>query len=439
MTTTAQKWIAELNTNILKMSTLVEESLRTTMAALVHKNGELAKRVAEQDLKIDALENRIRDDVVKTLALQQPVGGDLRFLISILHMINELERVGDSAVNVANRVRQIVEADEPESALLPELQEMGDLAERMLTQAINSFVKQDTGLARQVIGTDPQMDSLCAGVEDGMLTAIRAGTRMDGSRYHCTVIALNLERIGDQATNLAEEVVFLVEGQNIRHQQKEKLPSLQFAISPLIGLERHAEVANQCLGLARQGLERYLAGESQQVAEFALQVSQKEHEADAIKRNIRGHLPKGIIMPVDKFELFAFIKEQDKVADDAQTLMDWLSLMECRCADRAKTLLALFDKCSEAAQLLPRLVVEADNFFSNKSDRNRSRVKQVIYDIRQMEHEADALEMGLKHMIFKGTTDPILLHHQLTTIDIIGQIANHAENAADMMRAMVAK
>lgn len=437
MTTITQKWIAELNTSLLKMSTLVEESLRTAMAAVIHKNEELAKRVAEQDAKIDALENRIRDDAIKTLALQQPVGIDLRFLISTLNMISELERVGDSALNIAGRAQQIPAVEDPETAV-PELREMGDLAEKMLTQAINSFVQQDADLARQVIGTDPQMNALCASVEDSFLTAIQAGSRPDTSSYHYTVIALNLERIGDQATNLAEEVVFLVEGQNIRHQKKDKLPALQYAVSPFQGLERHAEIANRCLGLARQGLERYIAGESKRFAEISLQVSQKEHEADAIKRNIRGHLPKGIIMPIDKFELFAFIKEQDKIADDAQTLMDWLSLMECRCAEHAKTLLALFDKCCEASDLLPRLLVEADNFFTHKDDRNRNRVKQVIYDIRQMEHEADALEMSLKHMVFKGTTDPIQLHHQLTTVDIIGQIADHAENAADMMRAMVA-
>lgn len=438
MTTTTQKWIADLNTSLLKMSTMVEESLRTAMAAIIHKNEELATRVAEQDGKIDALENRIRDEAVKTLALQQPVGGDLRFLISTLNMINELERVGDSAANIAARARMILQLDESETADLSELRKMGDLAEKMLTQAINSFVQQDTDLARQVIGTDPQMNALCAGVEDGFLTAIQAGSKPDASRYHYAVIALNLERIGDQATNLAEEVVFQVEGQNIRHQKKDKLPALQFVISPLKGLERHAEVAEQCLALARQGLEQYLADERQQFAEIAIRVSQKESEADAIKRNIRGHLPKGIIMPIEKFELFAYIKEQDKVADDAQTLMDWLSLMECHCAEHGKTILALFDKCCEASGLLPRLVVEADNFFTQKDERNRTRVKQVIYDIRRMEHEADALEMSLKHRVFKETTDPIQLHHQLTTIDIIGQIADHAENAADMMRAMVA-
>ena len=439
MTTITQQWISELNTSLLQMSTLVEESLRTAMAAIVHENAELIKRVEEQDAKIDSLENRIRDNAVKTLALQQPVGSDLRFLISTLNMVNELERVGDSALNIAQRVEQILQQENAGKVDLPELQEMGDLAEKMLAQAINSFVQQDAKLARQVIGMDPQMNSLCAGVEDNFLDAVNSGSQPGGSRYHYAVIALNFERIGDQATNLAEEVVYLVEGQNIRHQKAEKLPALHFAVSPLKGLERHAEIVNQCLSLARRSLENYINNDSKQFSELAIQVSQKENEADALKRNIRGHIPKGIIMPIDKFELFAFIKEQDKVADDAQTLMDWLSLMECRCADRGKTILALFDKCHEASRLLTRLIIEANNFFEHEDEKNRNKTKQVIYDIRHIEHEADALEMSLKHMAFKQTTDPVLLHHQLTTIDIIGQIADHAENAADMMRAMVAR
>jgi len=440
MATRTQQWITELNTSILKMSSLVEESLRTAMTSLAKRDRSMANCVEEQDNFIDALENEIRDSVTKTLALQQPMGVDLRFLVSAMSIAHELERVGDRALNIANRVVQLVDDGYEQRLEAVSLARLGEAAMRMLEQAINSFVYQDTMLARSIAKLDQEVDDICDAVQRSIIERMRKEPQAVAAGLHSTIIALNLERVADQAVNIAEEVVFLVDGQSIRHKWVEDMPEPTVTRAPLEGLEKHARVVNECLAIAREAFASYIAGDGERFTQFSFQVNQKENDADAIKRNVRGHLPKGIIMPIDKFELFSFVREQDKVADDAQTLVDWLSLVKSSIpADTSKTFLALFDKCMAAAQLLPPLLRETNLFFRGSDESQRTKVKKFILEIRTVEHEADAMEMSLKHLVFKTTTDPILLHHQLTTVDIIGRVANHAENAADMIRAMIAR
>lgn len=440
MTTRTQQWITDLNTRILKMSSMVEESLRTAMAALAKQDAELAKRVREQDDFIDTLEDEIKDDAIKTLALQQPMGADLRFITSVLTIAHELERVGDRALNIANRVSRISEGGyfTPLEAL--SLAQLGEVAQKMLEQAINSFVYQDAHLAKTVASMDEQADEICEKIQVNLIELMQKEPQAVGAGLHSTIIALNLERVADQATNIAKQVIYIVDGLTVRHKWVEEMPGTHVTREPLDALERHAKIVNECLVLAREALSLYTSGHIDRFTKVSMQVSQKENEADAVKRNVRGHLPRGVIMPIDKFELFAFVKEQDQVADAAQTLVDWLSLMDKGVTpELGKGLHSLYDKCVEAAQLLPPLIREAKAFLKDGNESHRTKVKQLIRSIRSIEHEADAMEMSLKHLVFKSTTDAILVHHQITTVDIIGRIADHAENSADMMRAMVAK
>ncbi|MEW6218133.1 MAG: phosphate signaling complex protein PhoU [Thermodesulfobacteriota bacterium] len=440
MATRTQQWITELNTSILKMSSLVEESLQTAMIAFTKLDDTLAERVRAQDDQVDMLEIEIRDQAIKILALQQPMGADLRFITSALSIAHELERVGDRAVNICKRTRRIVAAGHRQPLELEAFQRFAATARNMMEKAINSFVSQDTALAKSVRQLDEDADALCEAIQAQLLQAMQAKPEVITAAVHATVVALNLERIADQATNIAEDVVYLVAGQQIRHQRLEQLPEPVVTRAPLEALEKHARIVLQCVSLAGQALAQYTAGEMPRFNQLAAQVNQKEHEADAVKRNVRGHLPKGIIMPIDKFELFAYVKEQDRIADDAQTLVDWLSLVDKGFTpELTKGVHALLAKCIEAVQMLPEMIRTGRDFFRSSDEVERKRVKEIISAIRTVEHEADAMEMSLKHLVFKTVTEPILLHHQLTTVDIIGKIANHAENSADMMRAMVAR
>lgn len=439
MATRTQQWITELNTSIRNMSTLVYESLHTAMTAVFKQDAELANRVKEQDNIIDALEDEIRDNSIKTLALQQPMGADLRFIASVLSIAHELERMGDRSLNIANRVHLLLDEGQKSVLEVTALKQLGEAAARMLEQAINCFVSQDTKLAKSVAQMDEEVDKICESIQKNVVGVMQSDQHLVNAGIHSTIIALNLERIADQAANIADQVVYLVEGHRTREEWVAEVPPSVLK-APLEALERHAKIVNECLSLAKETLSYYIAADNDHFVQYSIKVAQKEHEADSVKRNVRGHLPKGIIMPIDKFELFAFVKEQDKVADDAQALVDWLSLVKKSIfPDLAKGVHSLLDKCMDAALLLPEMIREAMIFFRDGEEQHRTHVKRLIREIRTFEHEADALEIGLKHMIFKVTTDPILLHHQLTTVDIIGEVANHAENAADMMRAMVAQ
>ena len=165
-----------------------------------------------------------------------------------------------------------------------------------------------------------------------------------------------------------------------------------------------------------------------------------ESEADAIKRRIRGHIPKGTRMPVSKFELFLYIREQDKVLDSVQEALDWLSYRSRPGIPEEikKDLFLLVDSVMEPTEDLGRMVAEAKKYFDSYAEKQRRIVKDIIHNLRKREHEADQREDELKIKIFSLEKDPIVVFHMVKLCEIIGSIADHAENAGDMMRAMIA-
>lgn len=214
-----------------------------------------------------------------------------------------------------------------------------------------------------------------------------------------------------------------------------------FITSPFKGLQEHAEKVKECAWAFQQAMECFASVECEIFEEHRQQAIRLEHEADAIKRRIRGHLPKGVMMPVEKFELFRYLREQDKVLDSVQGALNWLSHRGHKGLPKAveKDFFLLVDAAIEPTEELSKMVTGARLYFKNYSDRQRSKVKDIISNIRQMEHEADQKEYRLIKKIFDNETDPITVFHMIKLAEIIGNIADHAENAGDMMRAMIAR
>lgn len=214
-----------------------------------------------------------------------------------------------------------------------------------------------------------------------------------------------------------------------------------FITSPFDSLQEHAEKVKECAWAFQQAMECHASSRCEVFEEHRQEVIRLEHDADAIKRRIRGHLPKGVMLPVEKFQLFQYLREQDKVLDSVQEALNWLSHRAEETIPEVleRDFFLLVDAAIEPTEELSRMVGEARNYFRAFSEKQRKKVKGIISNIRQMEHDADQREYGLIKKIFQNETDPISVLHLVRLAEIIGSIADHSENAGDMMRAMVAK
>ncbi len=210
--------------------------------------------------------------------------------------------------------------------------------------------------------------------------------------------------------------------------------------SPFEGLKIHADKVTECTSMFKKAVKCYIDKECEEFEHLAKEVSRLESDADAIKRNIRGHLPKGIIMPVDKVHLFMYLREQDQVLDATEDTLEWLTFRLTNIPKRIEQdLLSLVDRVIEAIELLRPMIEAANAYFRYNDEKDREKVKELVREIRLKEHEADQLEKKMKRSLFNLEIEPLSVCHLTHVLDKIGEIADHAENAGDMMRAMVSK
>jgi predicted phosphate transport protein (TIGR00153 family) len=211
--------------------------------------------------------------------------------------------------------------------------------------------------------------------------------------------------------------------------------------SPFDGLQEHAEKVKECAWAFQQAIECHITDQCENFEEFRLEVDKLESEADSIKRRIRGRLPKGTLMPVDKFQLFRYLWEQDKVLDAVEEALDWLSFRsEPGIPDALeKDFFLLVDAVMDPVEEMCRLVLEASKYFRNQSEKQRKIVKDIAHMIRRQEHDADKVEDGIKGKLLNMKIEPITVFHMIRLAETIGSIADHAENAGDMVQSMIAR
>ncbi|HET9984318.1 MAG TPA: phosphate signaling complex protein PhoU [Longimicrobiales bacterium] len=223
---TAQRHFHEeldrLQSRLVGMAGLAEEMVRMAVEALHARDAERAAEVIERDSEVDALEVEIDDLAIQLLALQQPMARDLRFITMAMKISNDLERVGDHAVNIAEEVEHLLHS--PAVPALPEIEEMVRISTDMLSDALDAFIRLDTRLARSLGRRDDRVDELHANVFRILLTHMMEDPRKISAGMDLFLVSRNLERIADLATNIAEDVVFLVEGRNIRHRPEARAP-----------------------------------------------------------------------------------------------------------------------------------------------------------------------------------------------------------------------
>jgi phosphate transport system protein len=214
--------LSDLKSTLLAMSAEAQTSLAAAVEALLQRDANKAGQVISADHKIDALEVEIEDLVVKLLATQQPMAKDLRLLMAALKIANDLERVGDHAVNIAQSAERLQAA--PPIVPEPEIIEMARMARRMLADALDAFVRADAAAGRVVCQRDDQVDGLHDSVFRILLTHMMETPHIISAAMELFLVSRNLERVADLATNIAEDVVFLVEGKSIKHHLEEGVP-----------------------------------------------------------------------------------------------------------------------------------------------------------------------------------------------------------------------
>jgi len=208
--------LADLKKQLLKIGTLVETAIFESVESLKELSAEKAKKVISEDKVIDELENAIDERCLDLLALRQPVALDLRFITMSMKIATDLERIADLAVDIAQRVLEL--AGKPMLKPLIDIPKLSDLAKRMSKDALDAFVNKDVDLAEKVILLDSEADKLRNLVQKELVEEYMSKDLSTVSRaMPLLLIARHLERICDHATNIAEDVIFMVEGRVIRH------------------------------------------------------------------------------------------------------------------------------------------------------------------------------------------------------------------------------
>ena len=204
-----------LKQTLLAMGGLVEEQIRRVMTALLERDGDLAREVIERDRQVNAYDVEIDEKCVELLALYQPTAGDLRFITTAMKIVTDLERIGDQAVNIAQRALELNQ--EPQLKPYIDLPRMAEKAQRMVKESLDAYVGRDTELARRVCGEDAEVDALKEQIFRELLTFMMEDARTIPRAIRLILISRFLERVADHATNIAEMVVYMVESKMVRH------------------------------------------------------------------------------------------------------------------------------------------------------------------------------------------------------------------------------
>jgi phosphate transport system protein len=208
----------ELLDKLLLMGRLAESMMQIALRVLIERNESLSAEVNRKEKEVNELQIEIDDSAVKLTALQQPVGTDVRFLFMASRIATELERIGDQAINIIQNAHHVLKA--PPLKPLVDLPVMGEIAERMVRDSLEALVSKDCSLANRVLEEEKKVDAHRDQIFRVLLTYMMADPGTIERALGLILISRNLERVGDHATNIAEEVIYLVEGREVRHRHE---------------------------------------------------------------------------------------------------------------------------------------------------------------------------------------------------------------------------
>ncbi len=212
--------IQDLLEKLVRMGRTAESMIQMALRTLIERDESLAAEVSRREEEVNELQMEIDDRAVTLTALQQPVGGDVRFLFMASRIASELERIGDQAVNICQNTHHVLQA--PPLKPLVDLPRMGEIAELMVRNSIKALVAKNCELADQVLNDEKEVDAFRDQIFRVLLTYMMADPGTIERALGLILISRNLERVGDHATNIAEEIIYLVEGREVRHRRESK-------------------------------------------------------------------------------------------------------------------------------------------------------------------------------------------------------------------------
>jgi phosphate transport system protein len=210
----------ELKERVLWMGSLVEGAVHQSIHAVLEGQASLAEKVLQEEPAVNELQVEIDDRVVQLLALQQLMAADLRFVLAVSRINNDLERIGDQAVNIAQSALRILR--HPRVKPYVDLPRMSELAEGMVRDSLNALVRGNVDMARSVLVRDDQVDSLRDQIFRELLSYMMGDSAVVFQAFELILVAKNLERVADHATNIAEDVIYIVAGHDVRHSGVER-------------------------------------------------------------------------------------------------------------------------------------------------------------------------------------------------------------------------
>jgi phosphate transport system protein len=209
------KELGDLKKKLLRMGSIAESMIDQTITELVNRDERNAQKVPQDEEELNRLQIEIDEDSMTLLATQQPVAVDLRFIFAASKINSELERIGDLAVNITENVHVLLQ--QPPLKPLIDIPRMADIARQMVKESLDAFVKEDVLLAQRVIMTDDQVDDLRDQIMRELLTYMMGDPRAIERALALILIARHLERVADHATNIAEDVIYMSQGRDVRH------------------------------------------------------------------------------------------------------------------------------------------------------------------------------------------------------------------------------
>lgn len=216
----------KLKKMILSLAARVEENLRNAVRSVIDRDQALACRTIENDRPIDHAEVEVEEECLKILALHQPVAHDLRYIIAMIKINRDLERIGDLAVNIAERAVQLIAKPRPKSSF--DLDAMCDMCQKMVAQSLDSMINRDANLAKEIwLSEDDRIDTMMASAFDLVEKEIAEHPENTEPLMNILSVARSLERIADHATNIAKDTIYMVEGEIVRHRKRKILEKMK--------------------------------------------------------------------------------------------------------------------------------------------------------------------------------------------------------------------
>ncbi|MCI0484889.1 MAG: phosphate signaling complex protein PhoU [candidate division NC10 bacterium] len=437
--------LRELKELLLAMGGLAETMIQESVQALVERNAEKAQAVFRYEEEMDQRCIDLDDRSFKLLALSQPVASDLRFIAAGIKINSELERIGDLAVNIS--VRTLTLLKEPPIHALVDIPKMMQLAQEMVKRSLDAFVTRNPDLARAVIESDDAIDHLRDRFVQELTTLMGREPEAIPAALNMVLIARNLERIADHATNIAEDVIYIVRGEDVRERgdkeirkgirRRDEAPKVPLVLPAEGPIARALQEETELFGLFREVAINVLAG-AKALREMFEQyrnpraqwegIEELERRGDELTHRIVRRLNETFITLLDRVDLHALTSRLDDVLDGIEAVASRMVLYRIpEPTPQARELVGLIVASAEQ-------IVEAMNRMPRFAD-----VEKVCVELNRLENLADNVYRGAIAALFDGNRPAADLIKWKEIYELLEATTDRSEDVADVVEGIALK